>query len=134
MKWPMGSSSIRVWLDTEIRTFKTSARDCRGFIVVGLFSPLKDDFFAGSVEDPQNGWLLNTAPSIKQASNLLCDCSQTALPSVLDEMRRGFFTDKSFAGHRDKDLQNVSQGLPWSHCCWAFLAAKRRFLRWLHGR
>ncbi|GIX69757.1 hypothetical protein CEXT_213621 [Caerostris extrusa] len=50
MKWAVGSSPIRVWLDTEIRTFKTSARDCHGCIAVGLFSPLKEDFFAGSVE------------------------------------------------------------------------------------
>ncbi|GIX69755.1 hypothetical protein CEXT_213611 [Caerostris extrusa] len=58
----------------------------------------------------------------------------TSPPPVLDEMGRRFFADKSLAGHRDKDLQNVSRGLPWFHCCWAFLAAKRRFLRWLHGR
>ncbi|GIY62883.1 hypothetical protein CDAR_122781 [Caerostris darwini] len=50
MKRAVGSSPIRVWLDTEIRTFKTSTRDCSGFIVVGLFSQLKEDFFYGGME------------------------------------------------------------------------------------
>ncbi|GIY62877.1 hypothetical protein CDAR_122741 [Caerostris darwini] len=51
MKWAVGSSPIRVRLDTEIRTFKTSARDCRGCIVVGLFSQPKEDFFDGDMKD-----------------------------------------------------------------------------------
>ncbi|GIY62875.1 hypothetical protein CDAR_122731 [Caerostris darwini] len=60
----------------------------------------------------------------------LGDRCQTSLPPVSDEMGCGFFADKGLAGHRDKDLLNVGQGLPWSHCCWALLAAKRRFLLW----
>ncbi|GIY62884.1 hypothetical protein CDAR_122791 [Caerostris darwini] len=77
--------------------------------------------------DTQNGWLLNTMPSIKQASNASWRLLSDFTASVLDEMGRGFFADKGLAGHRDKDLQNVSQGLPWLHCCWAFLALKEDF-------
>ncbi|GIY62873.1 hypothetical protein CDAR_122721 [Caerostris darwini] len=63
MKWAVGCSLIRVWLDTEIRTFRTSARDCRGYIVGGLFSRLKEDFFSGCVEDSRRLFQLSTEMS-----------------------------------------------------------------------
>ncbi|GIY62881.1 hypothetical protein CDAR_122761 [Caerostris darwini] len=59
--------------------------------------------------DTQNGRLLNTMASINKPAMPLGDCCQTSLPPELDQMGRGFFADKSLAGHTDKDLKTSAR-------------------------